>query len=307
MQPRTGTTNFGPVWFIFIVGSLEFAWAYWSGYQFIMSASIYAGVALLLAVSFAYGVSGRSQAISDMAYYGALWVMLTVVGVIFTYLAASLRLPLLDADFAKMDALLGFRWLEWYTYVREHPIINVTLLIAYATGLLQICFSIFYFAHTGKRDRNNELWWASIISLLITSILSGIFPALGAYHYNNAGLSNGVHLPDLLALRDGKITTFLVHEMQGIITLPSYHTVLGILFIYAFRGLGVWFGVSCVVNIMMLISTPSHGGHYLVDMIAGGLVAVGAIYFVRGAKKYFAGTENNPLKTTEHISQPSTT
>jgi hypothetical protein len=284
-KSRIGSENFWPVWLIIVMGALEFAWAYWNGYQFILPTIVFAGIGLLATISIAYGISGRSKPISDMAYFGALWIGLTVVGVIFTYIMATLRLPLYDAYYAELDSMLGFHWPEWNNYVREHYFINVTLLFAYMAGLLQICVSIFYFAYTGNVERNKELWWTAKISLLLSSMLSGIFPALGAYHFYKNSLTNAVHLPDLLVLRDGSVTTFMVQEMQGIITLPSYHTVLAIIFIYAFRGLGVWFYTMCLLNILMLISTPSHGGHYLVDMIAGAAVAGVTIYFVRYFKR----------------------
>jgi membrane-associated phospholipid phosphatase len=161
----------------------------------------------------------------------------------------------------------------------------MTLLAAYASGLIQIFVSVIYFSHAGQSERNKELWWASNISLTLTAFFSGIFPALGAFHYYNTELTYAQHLPDLLALRNGSVTTFMLGEMQGIISMPSYHTIMAIISIYTFRGIGVWFPFICLLNILMLISIPTHGGHYLVDMIAGAVVAGAAIYFVRYFKR----------------------
>ena len=60
--------------------------------------------------------------------------------------------------------------------------------------------------------------------------------------------------------------------MQGIVTFPSYHTVLAILFVYTHRGLRWTFPPVAVLNGLMLAAIPSVGGHYVVDMIGGALV-----------------------------------
>ena len=41
-----------------------------------------------------------------MAHYGALLLAFMVAATIFTYLAATLRLPLWDTEFARMDSAL---------------------------------------------------------------------------------------------------------------------------------------------------------------------------------------------------------
>ena len=72
--------------------------------------------------------------------------------------------------------------------------------------------------------------------------------------------------------------------MQGIVTMPSYHTVMAVLFTYAFRGTGlIGYGIA-TLNLVMLLSIPPIGGHYLVDMLAGGALALGAIAVQRAPR-----------------------
>ena len=71
--------------------------------------------------------------------------------------------------------------------------------------------------------------------------------------------------------------------MEGIVTMPSYHTVLAVLLTYAFRRTGlVGYGIA-TLNFVMLLSIPPIGGHYLVDVLAGGALALGAIAVQRAA------------------------
>ena len=73
--------------------------------------------------------------------------------------------------------------------------------------------------------------------------------------------------------------------MQGIVTMPSYHTVMAVLLTYAFRGTGlVGYGIA-TLNAVMLISIPPIGGHYLVDVIAGAALALGAIAVQRATTR----------------------
>ena len=216
-----------------------------------------------------------------MAYYAAMWIAFTVLGSIFTYLMARSRLPLFDDQFAGFDAAIGFDWLRWHGFLADFRAVNMVLNIAYASPLLQIAASVIYFSHIGQRERNAELLRIALVSLLFTGLVSAIFPALGAFHHFQADLPRATHLPHLLALRDGSMNVFSLPQMKGIIAFPSFHTVMAIMFTYAFRGKGAWFLLIGLLNILMLLSTPTFGGHYLVDMLSGALTAGLAIYLVR--------------------------
>jgi membrane-associated phospholipid phosphatase len=67
-------------------------------------------------------------------------------------------------------------------------------------------------------------------------------------------------------------------RMEGLITFPSFHTTLAVLFVAALREHRLALVIGAVVNGLMLLSIPSEGGHYLVDVFAGALVAAVAIW-----------------------------
>jgi len=68
---------------------------------------------------------------------------------------------------------------------------------------------------------------------------------------------------------------------DGIITFPSFHTALGVIFIFALWPIPVlrWFGI--VINLLMMASIPIDGGHYFIDMVAGTVIAVASIVAAR--------------------------
>jgi membrane-associated phospholipid phosphatase len=195
------------------------------------------------------------------------------VGVILSYICATQDRPLLDEAFTRADLALGFDWMRFYGFVQEHGNFRLMLTIAYYSGLPQIFFSIVFLAHIRRDDRNEELWWGCAIALILTSFLSGLFPAGGTLFYHQVGLDDAVHLPHFLALRDGHVTHFAFRELKGIVTFPSYHAVMAFLLVYAYRNL-YGFRYVLALNIAMLVSTPINGGHYLVDLLGGAAVTV---------------------------------
>jgi membrane-associated phospholipid phosphatase len=95
------------------------------------------------------------------------------------------------------------------------------------------------------------------------------------------------YLRDVLALRANGPWHFEMSAIEGIITMPSYHTVMALLIAYAFRHTGlVGYGIA-TLNVAMLLSIPSIGGHYLVDVLAGAALAFAAIAFQRSVRRRF--------------------
>lgn len=276
-----------PVWILVFLGALDLGLSYLARYAFTGFSFVLAPIALMAGISYAYRRNGRSRTIADMGYYGAMWISFTALGAIFTYLMARPGLPLLDDQFARFDAAIGFDWLRWHRFLAGFHSINLMLEIAYSSLLLQIMVSVIYFSHVGQSERNADLLWSAFIALLFTAVLSSVFPALGAFQHFHMDLPRATHLPHLLALRDGSMSVFPLYQMQGIIAFPSFHTVMAILFIYAFRGKGWWFLLIGLLNILMLLSTPTFGGHYFADMVSGALIAGLAIYLVSRRRRTF--------------------
>jgi hypothetical protein len=262
---------------VLLLGAVDVSWANLAGLTFVGWSKVVFTVGFLAAIGFYYDYSGRNTRLADVGNYAALWVAFSAAGAIFTYVAATMRMPLHDAQLARIDAALGFQWTPWFRFFAAHRFLKLPLAIAYATMLPQIVGSILFFAHTHRTDRNRELLSIAMLSLIVTTLISGIVPALGPYIPG--------HQPDfmrvLVAIRDGAATTFALDHMQGIVTMPSFHTVIAIVLIYVHRPPARSFPVVAVLSGLMLLSVPWGGNHYLSDMIAGAAVAAGSIAVVR--------------------------
>jgi hypothetical protein len=240
-------------------------------------------VACIVLVMWLVGFYGSMRGISklaDIGHHMALWVTFLAVNIVFTYLWATLPMPLHDATFARINGVLGFHWAEGFTWIAVRPLPRTLLTAAYGSLFFQILGSVSYLALTDCPDRNRELLWAVMISALGSAVISGLLPATGPFIGS---------LPDIevafLALRSGALLHIDVSQLKGIVTMPSFHTVLAILFTYAHRPPSRSFVPVAILNLVMLVSIPFAGHHYLIDMIAGAALAAATIGIVRWARR----------------------
>jgi len=265
------------------LGGLDSIWADRAGLAFVGWLRPACVLIFLLLVGFLYGYSGRNRRLSDAGNYAGLWVAFSASGAVFTYLCATLAMPLRDTEFIAIDAVMGFHWLTWARFVGAHRGLEVPLFIAYSTFLPQIVGSILYFAHTEQTAHNGELIWIAMLSLILTTIVSALLPAVGPYVHFYGRQTDDIAV--LMNLRAHGAQSFVIGGLQGIITLPSFHTVLAIVFIYVHRPPSRSFVPVAILNGLMLIAIPSEGHHYLIDMISGAAVAAGCIAIVRAAMR----------------------
>jgi membrane-associated phospholipid phosphatase len=227
--------------------------------------------AALLGIAIGYRRFGMSPRLAALAEWTLLWISFSVSGALLTYLAAAHDGPLYDSSLAALDADLGFDWRAWFNLISAHPILRLPLSIAYRSLSFQICVSVLWLWLLRWEHRNAELLTNVTVGLLLTTAVFCLFPTLGPC----VGMPEcqDAYLQDLLGLRSGSLPSIDVMVLKGVIAFPSYHAVLAVLFTYAHRRSVSFFPVA-VINLLMLISIPSEGGHYLVD-VAGGLVIGG--------------------------------
>jgi membrane-associated phospholipid phosphatase len=191
-----------------------------------------------------------------------------------TYLAATPGFPLLDDQLARLDAMFGFDWDTAAAWVDERPTIDWLFQHAY--------FSIRYQAlailliGSFWRDRNGEVLWLFIGSLLITCAIFAFTPAAGKVGHLGTG-----YLDLLMEIRRGDWTVMTYERNEGLISFPSFHTTIAILLTYVARHRRWTLAVLAPLNSLMIISIPTVGGHYLVDVFGGAAVAGLAILLVR--------------------------
>lgn len=254
---------------IAITLAIDFAWCARVGLKIGHWHYVAAVTVTLLTLSALY--SYRSVTASAWAEGAALLIAFTASGCVLTYLATTTGRPLQDAALISIDRAIGFDWLNWHQTVLIHPWLYWPLRLAYGSLPLQMMLAVFVLPMAGQSARVGELVVLGVMTLFFTVVISALFPVIGPFGMYGEG--HEAWLSDFLALRSGGPWTFDLPAMQGIVAMPSYHTVLAVLLSFTFRRMG-WIG-WCILglNALMLPSIPAIGWHYLSDMIAGGAIA----------------------------------
>jgi hypothetical protein len=232
-----------------------------------------------MTVAIVYSGLRRAPRLAELASCAAAWIGFTAFGAMFTYLAASVSRPLIDPSLTAFDEWFGFDWPAWADYVHHDVALTAILRLAYGSLVPQIVGSVLWFALVRVSRRNEELLMSAILALILTSLIYAAWPALGPcvqFGRHGAQPIATAYVADVLLLRHGGAASFALAAMQGVISFPSYHTVLALLLIHAHRGQPT-FTPIVVVNGVMLLAIPSEGVHYLGDMIAGAAVAVAVL------------------------------
>lgn len=201
-----------------------------------------------------------------------------------TYLVSARAGPLLDAELAALDASLGFDWVAFLAWTNQYPDFVRILEAAYYSASWQLAAVPVFLAIMGRKDALFEFAALVVLTSLITSLVAFIVPAIGPFgHFNppaelfDAHTQNGgsVHREHFDALRAGH--HLVISGGAGLITFPSYHTVLALVLTYAVRHSLFALIPIGALNALMIVSTLPVGGHYLADLFAGGAVTLASI------------------------------
>ena len=279
---RAGTTVTNQVieirvlWFpISIIAVVDLIWLRASGMSVTVSraeAITFCTVALLALV---YTRLRPDRRIAEFATACAQLVAFTAVGGVLSYLTVTANFPLVDRQLAEVDAALKLDWLAFFEWVEARPTIKGALVVAYYSCMTQVAVLLLWLSACGRFEKMREFVWLFVTALLVIIPISWILPAASAWvYFGVAERADAYHLVDFHALRTGQMTRISLAQMNGLITFPSFHAALAVILIYACWGVKVLFPAFLVLNLLMLAATPTVGGHYFIDIIAGGGVVL---------------------------------
>lgn len=244
-------------------------------------------------------IARATQSLRLFLLTGAALIALGAVGVTFSYLTTSTADALQDANLAAFDRALGFDWPSFLAWTNTMPNFVFALRAAYHTTGPQLILIPVMLAITLKRDRLAEFMAVFAVSSLLTGVTMTLVPAEGAFAYfkpdpatfsHYSPISGMWHHATLVELRQAAAPVLDFTKATGLVTFPSFHTVLAILTCYAVRDWRWLLGPVVALNTVVLIGTVTEGGHHLVDLLAGAAVVCVSIVFVRWlSRPAFAG------------------
>lgn len=208
---------------------------------------------------------------------------------ILNHLSMTSALPYQDNLLTGWDNLFGIEWLAYFEFVHKHQILIMLLDVAYTSLTPLSVIALLYLILTQQFFRARFFLEAFFFTALIAISLGAFFPAEAAVAflipdisaYSNFSNEPGVyHIEHMKRLRESHgIIVLYPNNLPGLVTFPSLHTAAGIIFIVTFWKSKV-FAPVFIYSIIMIAATPVFGGHYIVDLLAGALLALSVMYLI---------------------------
>jgi hypothetical protein len=244
---------------------------------------------------------GKLAAVGRAADAFLLIAIISMLGAVASYVAMSHSGPLTDQLLADADSAIGFNWAQIRAATEQTPYLLDILDRAYWACTWLPLAIIGLLCGTDGGVRLYRFISAYGIALLTTVVIAGFFPAEAAFAYfgvvSKSDLAVG-YIGVITALRDGSLTAIDLHALGGIITFPSFHATMAILFAWALWPFRKLRPAVLILNGLMWLAAVPIGGHYFVDLIAGSLTAVIGILLASRTR------QAQPVKTGWVLARP---
>jgi PAP2 superfamily len=276
----------------------DFAWLYFGGYSVKADDIVRGAKAIGILSCIAVGLGGMAKipryklATKRLRYAEIAWALawlslllffIPVAGVL-SYLSVTVNAPLVDDSLVHFDRALGFDWLSVYHWVHSHGAVQRVLAFAYGSGIWQLIGIPAVLGLLGRCEDLSDFVLHLMLSSILLLLVSTPFPAASAFvHFNIADPNTAATVSDFNLLRNGTMRQFDLTRIQGLVSLPSFHTALAVFFAYSLRRNSIIFPFALLLNVTMIISTPTQGGHYLADVFGGLILALVTIQTLKFA------------------------
>ena len=214
--------------------------------------------------------------------------------VLWTYWAVHIQLPLINHQLDAGDRALGFDWQIYAPFfIRSHWTARPLSLCYYSYDFLAAAGAVgIYWCRNVLHGQRTLI--AYIIAGMATITVAALYPAVPANitaQIDMQNLKDYVCIHTNMTFAAGEtIARIQKHSLPylpwpsdiALITFPSFHAVIAVLFIYLAWPIRILRVVFLIVCAGMLFSTPWCGFHYISDVLAGIIIALISILFSHG-------------------------
>jgi hypothetical protein len=193
------------------------------------------------------------------------------------YVAARCSGEPCDAALARIDRALGVEVPEVLRVMERHPSLRRILAVCYDVLLPFMTIAIILPPLCGKSQRAREYLIAGVVSAALGLSLFALVPAVGPWtEYGYPARPDQQRCAEILnSLRTEAEPTLVFSNTDGIVALPSFHTILAILAAFALWPIPYVRWPASLLAALITLSTLTTGWHYVVDVLAG--IAVAAL------------------------------
>jgi hypothetical protein len=227
---------------------------------------------LLVFWAYFYTMPGRPREWAIPECAAVLFLVLTSSQVLgpAQYAAAALNRPLVDATLARADAALGIHVPALAFWTKAHPVIDAALSFAYFTLLPQFLLVI---PVTGLVMRDRDALWEYAFHFHVCAIITvtslALWPAACAFQYFGfeSTLDQTRFIAHFNAVRAGSLTTLRIEQLEGLISVPSFHVAGALMITWVLRR-HLWVLIPvAMLNTALIAATFMSGAHYAVDTL----------------------------------------
>lgn len=265
----------------------------------------------LIGGAFWYAHGRRDVALSTMLGCTAFVLTFSAATSLLSYLLLTVAGPRIDDVLLAADKSMGVSWPAIMAFAASHLRITHALLLIYLSVIPQNALLFLLLAWRQKYGEIYGFSFAISIGALLTLTVWTLFPSFGAFSVYNLppdvagklGLAlTGDYGHDLVRmLKDGP-GFISPRDVRGIVGFPSFHTVQAITLAWYARSLRYLRWPAVILNLLVIVSAPIHGGHDVVDLFGGAIVAVIAIF---AADRIVAFARSRENWHAEPVVQPS--
>jgi len=235
-----------------------------------------------------YGSVRPDARLKNFAESATQLLLVLLLGTILSYAAAAGPVPFQDGTLLAIDQALGLDRKAYLAFFDSIPWLYNTVTLAYFTFSPQFVVVLLVLFACNRPQRLQQFAFATGAALLATDLISVVTPSITTI-YLDLGLPVGTEipahrytpLPTLQALRSGAPYTIDLSAVEGLISFPSFHTIGGILFVWALWPVPVVCWIALALNVALIAATPFIGAHYFIDIAGGAGVALSAIAAAR--------------------------
>lgn len=224
----------------------------------------------------------------DLLLAIGLILLLTDISTPTQYAAVALRRPLADEWLAAADAMIGVNVPALVHWTANHPAVADLLRYCYFSLLPQLVLTPIVLALVFRQsDRLWEYVFHFHFCLLVTLAGLALLPAACAFTYYgfHSTLDQTHFIRQFAGFRDGTLTLIRFDDLEGLISMPSFHVAGALMVTWAFRGRRTWLIPIGAVNLGLVAATVMTGAHYGVDLVATLFVFATSVWMYRAWRK----------------------
>lgn len=227
----------------------------------------------------------KDERLSAMLFGAAFLVVFSAAFSLFNYLLLTVAGTRIDSVLAAADRRLGIDWPAMMAFMADHPRVNMLLKLCYGSVMPQIAMLIIVLSFIGRTGQVYKLALSIALGAMLTVAVWTLAPSFGAFSvyalppqvsaHLNLALDHdyAADLVNLLAHGPGRISPT---DAKGLVGFPSFHGALAMLVAWYGRDVPYLRWPVLAVNALVVVATPIQGGHHVVDLAGGLVVALAA-------------------------------